>query len=107
MSPEQVLVQTIPWHMMPMVSLRVGSTRHLRCNHQRFPGWRYSGGDRSAVSFCLTCRSVFGDWLPPSHGEEVEQYLAQRGQKAVEMRETNEQKSSHLKGIRARLLARR
>ncbi|MCB0024051.1 MAG: DUF433 domain-containing protein [Caldilinea sp.] len=107
MSPEQVLVQTIPLAYDADGILRVGSTRvTLDVIISAF----LDGGTAEEIAqqypsvSLADLYSVIGYYL--SHGEEVEQYLAQRGQKAVEVRETNEQKFPP-QGIRARLLARR
>ncbi len=107
MSPEQGLVQTIPLAYDVDGVLRVGGTRvTLDVVISAFlDGATAEEIAQQYPSVSLAdLYSVIGYYL--SHGEEVEQYLAQRGQKAAAVREANEQQfPPH--GIRARLLARR
>lgn len=107
MSPEQGLVQTIPLTYDADGALRVGGTRvTLDVIISAF----LDGGTAEEIAqqypsvSLADLYSVIGYYL--SHSEEAEQYLAQRGQKAAEVRATNEQRFPP-QGIRARLLARR
>ena len=106
MSSEQTLVQTIPLTYNADGVLRVGGTRvTLDVVISAFlDGATPEEIAQQYPSVTLAdLYSVIGYYL--SHGVEVEQYLAQRKQKAVSVRETNEQQFPP-QNMRARLLAR-
>ncbi len=107
MLPEQGLVQTIPLAYDADGVLRVAGTR---VTFDVIISAFLDGATAEEIAqqypsvSLADLYSVIGYYL--SHGEDVEQYLTQRGQKAAAVRETNEQQFPP-QGIRARLLARR